>query len=184
MRKVDNLRDQVLGKETFVVVLEDNGIDVVVVDNLLHGGEELPFLALFQRLHLLIIDTHNLVAVADDAVLDGGAAAVHRHDGVGGEVAVLHEVVENLGLGVAADDGAEDRVRTEALEVEGHVCGAAEAVAAALHIHNRNRRLRTDARHLAGEVAVNHHIADNQYLSILEFLKNLIYDFLFHLLKN
>ena len=132
-------------------------------------------------MHTLVVHAHNVAVVADDVVFDGGAAAIHRDDGVGGHVAVFHQVVENLGLGVAADDRAEDGVGPERLEVERHVGGTAQTIAAALHIHDRDRRLGTDTGNFSGEVTVDHHIADYQYLSILELFKNLFYFVYFHL---
>ena len=59
-----------------------------------------------------------------------------------------------------------------------------KTIAAALHIHDRNRRFRTDSGHFSCEVTVDHYIADYQYLSILELIKNMFYLFYFHCTKN
>ena len=65
---------------------------------------------------------------------------------------------------VVADDPGQHRVTAQSDDVHGDIRRAAGHKALALEIHHGHGRFGRDARNVAPDVAVQHDIADHQYL--------------------
>ena len=118
------------------------------------------------RVGLLAVRAQQLLAGGDQAGLQrGGAAALDQQPGLHVRLAADQPGEVGPGL-VVADDGDERGCRTQRGQVAHHVAGAAGQRDFPLDGQDRHRRFQADPGHVAVGVAVEHDVADDQYVGM------------------
>src|SRR6185295_10792697 len=126
------------------------------------------------RLLDLLVDPQHLLTARHDARLGGGGP--RRRDG---QVAVREARLGQLGTHrvtarVVADDGDQPAFRPDRRDVGGHVRGAPQRVTAAVHGDDGDGGFRRDAVHFAGEIDVEHRVAQHDDADARHFAEQLL----------
>lgn len=114
------------------------------------------------------VDAHELLAVGQDALLKRGGPVRAADEAIGGQVVVVEQLEQLVAAGVVAHYGAQQGGSAQRLHVEGHVGGPAETVFGAVHVHDGHRGLGREPAGAAPHVGIDHYIAHNEHLEVVE----------------
>jgi len=171
---LDHRTDQRVGAHSFAVVREDG--DVGHVDRV-HRREDARTLELRRpRRRVLVVDAHDLLPLADDAQLLRRVPIRRTHDAAAVHLAQLGEAAEELRARlVLPAETDEVHVHVERGEVRRHVRRAARHRTLGAGAHHGHGRLGRDPVHLAVQVAVEHQVADDGDVHVLERIDVLVH---------
>ena len=102
-----------------------------------------------------------MVAGAEHTFLDGGLPLGIGEDALGVDPQALSNS-HGLTFGIVADRGGQARLGFQSREHGDHVAGPAEPVFPFFNPNHRDRRLGADPLHVAPDVPVEHHVAQDQ----------------------
>ena len=111
---------------------------------------------------LLEVNPEELLVAAQDSELRDRRAALHRHEAALNAL-LLEEGLQLIALSVLSGKPDEDCLSTERCDVERDVRRPARARLPVINPHDRNRRLRRDAKGRPREIAVEHHVSDDNH---------------------
>ena len=111
---------------------------------------------------LLEVNPEELLVAAQNSELRDRRAALHR-DEAALDALLLEEGLQLVALRVLAGEPDEHGLRPERGDVERDVRRTARARLPVINPHDRNRRLRRDAEGRAREIAVEHHVSDDNH---------------------
>ena len=111
---------------------------------------------------LLEVNPEELLVAAQDSELRDRRAALHRHEAALNAL-LLEEGLQLIALRVLAGEADKDRLSAERGDVERDVRRPARARLPVVNPHDRDRSLRRDAEGRAREIAVEHHVSDDNH---------------------
>ena len=145
-------------QRAFVVVLQDQRVgrwqvaDSAIGHGARRGGRQRRF----------EVHPQQLLVFADDALFQRGSPTLGDHQ-VRVDAGFGQKVPYGVAAGVVPHRANQRAVRAERGEVARHVGGAAQALVAAFHLHDGNRRFLGNAIGAALDVTIQHHIANDQH---------------------
>ena len=134
-------------------------------------GQELHLDRRVDRLRHLAVGAHHLLLMGHDARLHRGGASGQGHQ-PGIDAAIAGGSGQMQAGRIVTHHPDEGRLPAEGLHVERDVGSSPEPLRLAGHPHHRHRRLGRDARHLAEDEHVEHHVADHDHPAALERTKD------------
>src|SRR5690606_746035 len=115
---------------------------------------------LIRRRRRLAVEPAELLVLDEHAGLDDGRRAAGR--GEGGDLFLREDFGQLLARGVGPEVAGDGAAGAERGEVQGYVGGAAGGPGVARDVDHGHGRLRRNARGVAPDVVIEHHVADDE----------------------